>query len=43
MELRNGSKNEKVEIAKKMLEEKFPVETIIRITGLTKEDLNQIT
>ncbi len=39
MEWRNGAKNKELEIAKKMLEEGINSEIIIRITGLTKEDI----
>ena len=34
-----GAKKAKLETAKKMLEEKIPLEVIIRITGLTKEEI----
>lgn len=39
---RDGEKEKKVEIAKKMLEEKMDDETIIRLTGLNQEELEEI-
>ncbi len=42
MEWKCGIKNEKLEIAKKMLEKGMDLETVINITGLTKEELNQV-
>ncbi len=37
-----GRLEEKNETAKKMLEEKFDINTIIKITGLTKEELDKL-
>lgn len=37
-----GEKQKTIEIAKKMKEEKFLVEQIVRITGLTREDIEKI-
>lgn len=34
-----GKKKEKLEIAKKLLEKKMPIETIIEITNLVKEQI----
>ena len=39
---RKGRKAGKKEDAKKMKEEKIPLETIIKITGLTKEEIEKI-
>ena len=40
--LREGKKNEKINIAKKMILEKIDVETISRITELSKEEIGNI-
>lgn len=40
--LERGVKNEKIEIAKKMLKEKMNIETIARITGLSVEEINRL-
>ena len=37
--LKQGKKEKIIEIAKKMLEEKIPLETISKITNLSKEDI----
>ena len=37
--LKQGKKEKIIEIAKKMLEEKIPIETISKITNLSKEDI----
>ena len=37
-----GIKKEKIEIAKKMIEENMPIETIVKITGLTEEEIKKI-
>ena len=37
-----GRKKERLENAKKMKEEKIPTETIMRITGLTKEEIEKL-
>ena len=37
-----GSKNEKTQIAKKMLEKSIPIETIIEITGLSQKEIEKI-
>ena len=39
---RDGKKEGKLEDAKKMLEEKIPIETIMKITGLTKEEIEKL-
>lgn len=38
-----GQKDKQIEIAKKMLEEKIDIETIIKVTGLSKEELENIS
>ena len=35
-----GEKNKQIEIAKKMLEEGIDISVILRVTGLTKEEIN---
>ena len=37
-----GRKKERLENAKKMKEEKIPTETIMKITGLTKEEVEKL-
>ena len=37
-----GRKEEKLEIAKKMLAEKMDIDVIIKITGLTKEEIEKL-
>lgn len=37
-----GKKQERIEIAKTMLVDQFPVETIIKYTGLTQEEIEEI-
>lgn len=37
-----GKKKEKIEIAKKMLEKNMPIEEIIELTGLTKEEIENL-
>lgn len=37
-----GAKNKQIEIAKKMLEDKVPIENIISYTGLTKEEIENL-
>ena len=37
-----GAKQKQIEIAKKMLENKMDIETIIKITGLTKEEIEKL-
>ena len=39
---KEGEKNEKIEMAKKMLAEKIPIETIIKITNLKKEEIENL-
>ena len=39
---REGIKETKFEVAKKMKEEKLPIELIIKITGLTKEEIEKL-
>ena len=39
---KEGKKEGKKEDAKKMKEEKIPIETIMRITGLTKEEIEKL-
>ena len=43
MQSKNGIEENKLEIAKKMLEEGINIETIIKITGLTKEKIVEIS
>jgi hypothetical protein len=38
----NGKKEEKKETAKAMLKEKIPIETIMKITELTKEEIEKL-
>ena len=40
--LKNGEKNKQIEIVKKLKEENVPLETIIKVTGLTKNEILQI-
>ena len=40
--LEKGIKKRNIEIAKKMLQEDIAIETIIKITGLTKEEIEKI-
>ena len=40
--LEEGIKKRNIEIAKKMLQEDIAIETIIKITGLTKEEIEKI-
>lgn len=40
--INQGEKNKKIEIAKKMKEENIPMEQIVRITGLKKEEIEEI-
>ena len=42
MELKNGKKEEKMEIAKKLLKNNIDIEIIIKSTGLTKEDIEKL-
>ena len=37
-----GAKEEKIQIAKKMLKEKVIIEFIIKVTGLSKEEVEQL-
>ena len=39
---KNGREEEKIQIAKKMLKEKIDIEVILKITGLTKEEIEKI-
>ena len=39
---KEGKKEEKLENAKKMKEEKIPTEIIMKITGLTKEEIEKL-
>ena len=39
---KDGIAEEKIEVAKKMKKEKIPVETIIRITGLNREEIERL-
>ena len=39
---KSGEKNAKREIAKKLIEKKMDIDTIIEITGLTKEEIKEI-
>ena len=40
--LKKGIEKRNIEIAKKMLQENIAIETIIKITGLTKEEIEKI-
>lgn len=40
--LKEGEKKKAIEIARNMLEENIPFNTIIRMTGLSKEDIDKI-
>ena len=40
--MQKGAKQKQIEIAKKMLENKMDIETIIKITGLTKEEIEKL-
>jgi predicted transposase/invertase (TIGR01784 family) len=40
--MEQGMKNEKIEIARKMLNEKMDISMISKITGLTKEEIDKI-
>lgn len=40
--IKEGIKQDKKEIAKKMKEEGFPIETIIKIIGIAKEEIDTI-
>ena len=40
--IQKGAKQKQIEIAKKMLENKMDIETIIKITGLTKEEIEKL-
>ena len=40
--IKQGSINKSIEIAKKMLEEKIPIETIMKITSLSKEEIEKL-
>lgn len=40
--IKEGAKEKNLENAKKMREEKIPIETIMRITGLTKEEIEKL-
>ena len=40
--IKEGGKGKKSRKRKKMREEKIPIETIIKITGLTKEEIDKL-
>lgn len=40
--IQQGRSEAKLETAKKMLEEKIPIETITKVTGLTKEEIEEL-
>lgn len=40
--IQQGRNEEKLEVAKKMLEEKISIETIMKVTGLTKEEIEEL-
>ena len=40
--LKEGAKQQKIEIAKKMLENKMDIETIAKLTDLTKEEIENL-
>ena len=39
---KDGKKNEKIEIAKKMKKDNIDIETIIKYTNLTKEEIEKL-
>ena len=39
---KDGKKNEKIEIAKKMKKDNVDIETIIKYTNLTKEEIEKL-
>ena len=39
---KQGAKKEKIEIAKKMLKENVPIETIAKFTDLTEEEIKKL-
>lgn len=41
-EREEGKKEEKLEIAKKLLQEKIPIEKISKVTGLSEEEIKRI-
>ena len=41
--IEEGIEKEKKEIAIKCLKENIPIETIIKLTGLTKEEIEKLT
>ena len=40
--IQQGRNEEKLEVAKKMLEGKISIETIMKVTGLTKEEIEEL-
>ena len=40
--IEEGIKKEKIQIAKRMLAENIEIETIVRVTGLTKEEIKNL-
>ena len=38
-----GAKKKSIEIAKEMLKEKMPIDKIIKFTGLTEKEIEEIT
>ena len=40
--IRVGSKNREVEIAKNLLNMKLPIEDVIKVTGLSKKEVNKL-
>ena len=40
--LKTGSINEKIEMAKKMLQESLPIDLIVRISGLSDSEVKEI-
>ena len=40
--MQKGAKQKQIEIAKKMLENKMDIETIIKITGLTRKEIEKL-
>ena len=40
--IEEGAKEKQIEIAKKMIEENMPIETIVKITGLTEEEIKKL-
>ena len=42
LDLKNGKTEEKIEMTKKMLKKNYNIDTIIELTGLTKEEIEKL-